>query len=114
MGVNPHTAVHELVHWASSVLQAHGGTPLQSLSHPPPLLLSAAALWRTHAPPLYPHPRAVPGARVGICEMPYNTIASDAAGGAGGTCVLRGCVPKKLFVYAAEYSQEFRDAQGFG
>ncbi|MGE0739818.1 MAG: glutathione-disulfide reductase [Hyphomonadaceae bacterium] len=32
----------------------------------------------------------------------------------GGTCVLRGCVPKKLFVYASEYSQTFRDAKGFG
>ncbi len=32
----------------------------------------------------------------------------------GGTCVLRGCVPKKLLVYASEYSQDFRDAKGFG
>lgn len=54
------------------------------------------------------------GARVGICEMPYNPIASDEAGGAGGTCVLRGCVPKKLFVYCSEYSEMFREAQGFG
>lgn len=46
--------------------------------------------------------------------MPFNTIASDSAGGAGGTCVLRGCVPKKLFVYAAEYREFFSDAQGFG
>lgn len=46
--------------------------------------------------------------------MPYNPIASDDAGGAGGTCVLRGCVPKKLFVYAAEYREMFHDAQGFG
>lgn len=36
------------------------------------------------------------------------------AGGAGGTCVLRGCVPKKLFVYASEYREMFSDAQGFG
>ncbi|KAI7845496.1 hypothetical protein COHA_001042 [Chlorella ohadii] len=54
------------------------------------------------------------GAKVGICEMPYNPIASDEAGGAGGTCVLRGCVPKKLFVYASEYREMFSDAQGFG
>jgi len=54
------------------------------------------------------------GAKVGICEMPYNPIASDTAGGAGGTCVLRGCVPKKLFVYCSEYPEAFRDAQGFG
>ena len=54
------------------------------------------------------------GAKVGICEMPYSPIASDEAGGAGGTCVLRGCVPKKLFVYCSEYTEAFRDARGFG
>lgn len=32
----------------------------------------------------------------------------------GGTCVLRGCVPKKLFVYSSEFSQNFRDAKNFG
>ncbi len=32
----------------------------------------------------------------------------------GGTCVIRGCVPKKLLVYASEYSQAFKDAKGFG
>jgi glutathione reductase (NADPH) len=32
----------------------------------------------------------------------------------GGTCVLRGCVPKKLLVYASEFSQSFRDAKAFG
>ena len=32
----------------------------------------------------------------------------------GGTCVLRGCVPKKLFVHAAHYAEEFEDAVGFG
>ncbi len=32
----------------------------------------------------------------------------------GGTCVIRGCVPKKFLVYASEYSQAFRDAKGFG
>jgi len=32
----------------------------------------------------------------------------------GGTCVIRGCVPKKLFVYASEFSQEFEDAAGYG
>lgn len=54
------------------------------------------------------------GAKVGICEMPYDPIASDETGGAGGTCVLRGCVPKKLFVYCSEYADAFRDAKGFG
>ncbi|MEQ1619542.1 MAG: glutathione-disulfide reductase [Terricaulis sp.] len=32
----------------------------------------------------------------------------------GGTCVIRGCVPKKLLVYGAEFAQCFKDAAGFG
>jgi len=32
----------------------------------------------------------------------------------GGTCVIRGCVPKKLLVYASRFSHEFEDAAGFG
>ena len=32
----------------------------------------------------------------------------------GGTCVIRGCVPKKLLVYASRYFHEFEDAAGFG
>lgn len=32
----------------------------------------------------------------------------------GGTCVIRGCVPKKLMVYASRFSDEFEDAAGFG
>lgn len=32
----------------------------------------------------------------------------------GGTCVIRGCVPKKLMVYASRYSSDFQDARGFG
>ena len=44
------------------------------------------------------------GARVGICEEWR----------VGGTCVLRGCVPKKLLVYGAQFSDAFADAAGFG
>ncbi|MBI3925629.1 MAG: glutathione-disulfide reductase [Armatimonadetes bacterium] len=44
------------------------------------------------------------GARVGICEEDRY----------GGTCVHRGCVPKKLLVYAAEYADFFEDSQGYG
>ncbi len=44
------------------------------------------------------------GARVGICE----------ASRVGGTCVIRGCVPKKLLSYAAHFAEEFEDAAGFG
>jgi len=32
----------------------------------------------------------------------------------GGTCVIRGCVPKKLLVYAARFADEFADAAGYG
>ena len=32
----------------------------------------------------------------------------------GGTCVIRGCVPKKLLVYASRFSHEFEEAAGFG
>jgi glutathione reductase (NADPH) len=44
------------------------------------------------------------GARVAIVEE-Y---------GFGGTCVIRGCIPKKLFVYASHYTEDFEDAAGFG
>jgi glutathione reductase (NADPH) len=32
----------------------------------------------------------------------------------GGTCVIRGCIPKKLMVYASRFAHEFEDASGFG
>ncbi|WP_419685443.1 glutathione-disulfide reductase [Burkholderia theae] len=44
------------------------------------------------------------GARVGIAEQEQ----------IGGTCVLRGCIPKKLLVYASHYPHEVEDAKGFG
>jgi glutathione reductase (NADPH) len=44
------------------------------------------------------------GARVGICE--------DSR--IGGTCVIRGCIPKKLLVYAAHYGHDFHDAVAYG
>ena len=44
------------------------------------------------------------GARVAICE--------DSR--VGGTCVIRGCVPKKLLVYGAQFADAFADAAGFG
>ena len=44
------------------------------------------------------------GAKVMVAEDRY----------LGGTCVNVGCVPKKLFVYASHYSEDFQDAQGFG
>ncbi len=44
------------------------------------------------------------GARVAIAEE-YRI---------GGTCVIRGCVPKKLLVYASRFADEFEEAAGFG
>lgn len=32
----------------------------------------------------------------------------------GGTCVIRGCVPKKLFVYASQFAEHFEDSAGYG
>lgn len=32
----------------------------------------------------------------------------------GGTCVIRGCVPKKLFVYASRFADDFAESAGFG
>ena len=47
---------------------------------------------------------AMSGAKVGIAEE-YRV---------GGTCVVRGCVPKKFMVYASEFSSAFKAAEGFG
>ena len=47
---------------------------------------------------------AMAGKRVAVAE-------SDRV---GGTCVIRGCVPKKFMVYASEFSHGFEDARGFG
>jgi glutathione reductase (NADPH) len=44
------------------------------------------------------------GAKVAICESVR----------VGGTCVLRGCVPKKLLVYGSHFAEELEDARGFG
>ncbi len=44
------------------------------------------------------------GAKVGLAEEHRY----------GGTCVIRGCVPKKLMVYASQFSEHFEDAVGFG
>jgi glutathione reductase (NADPH) len=44
------------------------------------------------------------GARVAIAEELY----------LGGTCVNVGCIPKKLFSYAAHYAEDFEDSAGFG
>ncbi|HLZ84234.1 MAG TPA: glutathione-disulfide reductase [Caulobacteraceae bacterium] len=47
---------------------------------------------------------AVSGARVAVAEEHR----------VGGTCVIRGCIPKKFMVYASEFSQSFKGARGYG
>ena len=47
---------------------------------------------------------AADGARVAICESSR----------IGGTCVLRGCIPKKLLVYAAHFHHDFEDSVAYG
>jgi glutathione reductase (NADPH) len=47
---------------------------------------------------------AMTGARVGVAEEDR----------VGGTCVIRGCVPKKFMVYASEFSQHFALAESYG
>lgn len=44
------------------------------------------------------------GAKVGIAEE-YRV---------GGTCVIRGCIPKKLLVYASHFREDFEDAKAYG
>jgi len=41
-------------------------------------------------------------------------IAIAEAGALGGTCVNLGCIPKKLYSYAAHYAEDFEQAHGFG
>ncbi len=41
-------------------------------------------------------------------------VAAAEAFRIGGTCVIRGCVPKKLMVYASHFAEDFEDARGFG
>jgi glutathione reductase (NADPH) len=47
---------------------------------------------------------AISGAKVAVAEE-YRI---------GGTCVVRGCIPKKFMVYASEFSSHFKSAKGFG
>lgn len=47
---------------------------------------------------------ALAGARVALAEESRM----------GGTCVIRGCIPKKIFVYASHFADDFADSVGFG
>jgi glutathione reductase (NADPH) len=54
----------------------------------------------------------VRAARIAAGHGAKTLVAEE--GRVGGTCVLRGCVPKKLYVYAGRFADDFRDAAGFG
>jgi glutathione reductase (NADPH) len=54
----------------------------------------------------------VRAARVAAGYGAHVAVAEEAE--VGGTCVNRGCVPKKLFVHASHYAEAFEDAVGFG
>ncbi len=47
---------------------------------------------------------ALSGAKVGMAEEHR----------VGGTCVIRGCVPKKFMVYASEFANQAQVAEGYG
>eukprot|EP00929_Paragymnodinium_shiwhaense_P021266 TRINITY_DN13922_c0_g1_i1.p1 TRINITY_DN13922_c0_g1~~TRINITY_DN13922_c0_g1_i1.p1 ORF type:complete len:414 (-),score=59.70 TRINITY_DN13922_c0_g1_i1:830-1894(-) len=60
--------------------------------------------------------------KVGTCDMPFSQLSvegrsicdKNTVGGVGGTCVLRGCVPKKYFWYASHFKHQLEDAKGYG
>jgi glutathione reductase (NADPH) len=54
----------------------------------------------------------VRAARVAAATGAKVALAEDSR--LGGTCVIRGCVPKKLMVFASEYSEIFSDARAYG
>jgi glutathione reductase (NADPH) len=54
----------------------------------------------------------VQAARIAAGHGAKTLVAEESS--VGGTCVLRGCVPKKLYVYASRFADDFHDAAGFG
>jgi glutathione reductase (NADPH) len=54
----------------------------------------------------------VRAARIAASHGARVTVAEEYR--VGGTCVIRGCVPKKLLVYASRFAEEFHDAAGYG
>ncbi len=54
----------------------------------------------------------VRAARVAAATGAQVALAEDSR--MGGTCVIRGCVPKKLMVFASEYREIFADARAYG
>src|SRR5450755_2970158 len=54
----------------------------------------------------------VRAARMSAARGARVAVAEDAA--LGGTCVNLGCIPKKLYSFAAHYAEAFEEARGFG
>jgi glutathione reductase (NADPH) len=54
----------------------------------------------------------VRSARIAAGHGAKTLVAEE--GRIGGACVIRGCVPKKLYVHASRFADDFRDAAGFG
>lgn len=60
--------------------------------------------------------------KVGTCDMPFSQLSvegrsicdKNTVGGVGGTCVLRGCIPKKYFWFSSHFGHQLHDAKGYG
>jgi len=54
-------------------------------------------------------------AKVAVAELPFDIVSTKFdKGGLGGTCVIRGCVPKKLLIYGSHFQEDIVDAAGYG
>lgn len=49
-----------------------------------------------------------------VVEEPFALVPGDHEGGLGGTCVIRGCIPKKIMAYGSEYSRLHQESKAFG
>lgn len=55
------------------------------------------------------------GAKVAVAELPFALVSTKSThGGLGGTCVIRGCVPKKLLIYGSHLPEDIADGRGYG
>mmetsp|Transcript_27647 Transcript_27647/g.60868 ORF Transcript_27647/g.60868 Transcript_27647/m.60868 type:complete len:543 (+) Transcript_27647:122-1750(+) len=58
------------------------------------------------------------GVSVALAELPFGLVSGlpnrRVAGGVGGTCVIRGCIPKKLLVYASQEKHRGAEASAYG
>lgn len=107
---------------ATTTLTSSLLVPAVAASAPPALPPISVLLWpfvNFHFPPFLPKPRAVLAARKSkTTELPLDEIVMSLhmffIMFYIYRCVLRGCVPKKLLVYASKFSHEFDESNGFG